>query len=73
MSLFSRRTLLLLLLAGLLVSCNAINWLNEPGGPGTVTAGSPAPDFAGADAEGHALSLADFRGRVVMLSFWSKS
>ena len=67
---FTRRTLLLLVLGGVLVSCNAISWMNEPGAAGTVVKGKPAPEAVGEDAEGHTLSLADYRGRVVMLSFW---
>jgi hypothetical protein len=73
MSRFSRRTLLLLVLGGVLVSCNAVSWMNEPGASGAVAVGKPAPDAAGEDAEGHALSLVDYRGRVVVLSFWAST
>jgi thiol-disulfide isomerase/thioredoxin len=31
----------------------------------------PAPAISFTDAQGHSLSLADFRGRVVLLNFWA--
>ena len=33
--------------------------------------GQPAPDFTLNDLEGDDVSLSDFRGRVVLLNFWS--
>jgi cytochrome c biogenesis protein CcmG/thiol:disulfide interchange protein DsbE len=33
--------------------------------------GSPAPDFALADLDGHPLRLADLRGRPVIVNFWA--
>jgi hypothetical protein len=74
MSRISQRTLLLILLGVVLVSCNAITWMNDPGsarGSGGGLKGKPAPPAEGEDADGHPLSVADFRGRVVMLSFWA--
>ena len=41
---------------------------------GTVRAigpGDAAPNFALEDFDGHALRLADFRGRLVLLNFWA--
>ncbi len=67
MSCFSRRPMAVLALGALLAGCSGLSPTNEP----SVTRGSPAPDAVGEDAEGHALKLADYRGRVVMLSFWS--
>ena len=32
--------------------------------------GRPAPEVEGADAHGRAFRLGDYRGRVVLLSFW---
>ncbi len=40
--------------------------------PFTPSKGSPAaPEIAFTDAAGHKLSLADFRGKVVLLNFWA--
>jgi hypothetical protein len=69
MSRFSRRTFAVLGLGALLAGCSGLN----PNALSGVTLGHAAPETAGQDAEGHALKLADFRGRVVMLSFWSQS
>ena len=35
--------------------------------------GTEAPDFTLKDIEGNEVSLSDFRGRTVVLVFWSKS
>ncbi len=35
-----------------------------------LTVGAVAPPIVGQDLDGHALKLEDFRGRVVVLSFW---
>lgn len=40
--------------------------------PITLQPGSPAPDFAGTTADGHAVSLADFRGRWLALYAYPK-
>jgi hypothetical protein len=66
MSRFSRRATAVLALGALLAGCNG---LNSTGGAGFAV-GEAAPNITGEDAEGHALNLADFRGKVVMLSFW---
>ena len=68
---FSRRTLVVLALAGALAGCSGLDSMNAPGGSGSVAVGSEAPDASGRDADGHGLKLADFRGKVVMLSFWA--
>jgi hypothetical protein len=65
MSWCSRRALAVLALGALLAGCNGLN----SGGP--LARGEPAPEASGEDAEGHALRLSEFRGKVVMLSFWS--
>jgi peroxiredoxin len=33
--------------------------------------GTPAPEIEGKDAEGKALKLSEYKGKVVMLSFWA--
>mgnify|MGYP000946539914 CR=1 FL=1 len=33
--------------------------------------GQPAPDIAGEDMEGKGFRLSDYRGKVVLLSFWA--
>jgi cytochrome oxidase Cu insertion factor (SCO1/SenC/PrrC family) len=38
-----------------------------------VEVGQVAPDIDGDDFGGQRLHLADFRGKVVVLSFWSRS
>jgi hypothetical protein len=68
MSWLSRHPIAVLALSALLAGCNGLSPTSEPNG---VARGKSAPDAVGEDAEGHALKLADFRGRVVMLSFWS--
>jgi hypothetical protein len=65
MSRFPRRAVAVLALGALLAGCNDLN------SSGLVAPGNPAPATVGEDAEGHELKLADYRGKVVMLSFWS--
>jgi hypothetical protein len=43
-----------------------------PPQPG-VDIGQVAPDIEGDDLDGQHLRLADYRGRVVVLTFWSKA
>ena len=38
----------------------------------TLKAGDPAPDFSGTDTEGQARSLADYRGKKLVLYFYPK-
>jgi hypothetical protein len=53
-----------LLLAGVaLVGCLTTNT--------SLSKGKPAHDIHGSDAEGRALQLSDFRGKVVLLDFWA--
>jgi cytochrome c biogenesis protein CcmG, thiol:disulfide interchange protein DsbE len=44
---------------------------SAPGSP--VAEGRPAPAFAGTTLDGEALSLADLRGRPVIVNFWGPS
>ena len=37
-----------------------------------IGVGKPAPEIAGADADGHPFKLSDYRGKVVMLDFWGR-
>jgi thiol-disulfide isomerase/thioredoxin len=62
MSRFSRRALAALALGALLAGC---------GDSGPVAVGSTAPDITGKDLDGNPLDLKDYRGKVVMLSFWA--
>jgi len=39
---------------------------------GIVEAGKKAPDFTALDDRGEQISLADFKGRVVVLFFYAK-
>lgn len=45
-------------------------WLGSATAPGPVPR-AVAPEFALTDANGTAMKLADYRGRVVMLNFWA--
>ena len=70
MSWFCRRILPWLALVALPAGCN---FLTPDSGPDSLGAGEkPAPVTEGQDADGHAFSLADYRGKVVMLSFWAE-
>lgn len=71
MSWSPRRAAVVLALGGLLAGCNGLDSTGGSDGAGRVALGEAAPNISGEDAEGHALKLADFRGKVVMLSFWS--
>lgn len=55
-----------LLLAGLvLVGC-----LCMATAPNGLPTGKPAPEIQGTDSEGQRFTLHDYRGKVVLLSFW---
>jgi len=57
----------LLILAAALVA--VVLWMTaSPGEQAAV--GTPAPPTQGTDADGATFSLADYRGKVVMLDFW---
>jgi cytochrome c biogenesis protein CcmG/thiol:disulfide interchange protein DsbE len=45
--------------------------LLKPTGPVPVRIGDPAPAFALADLDGNPVSLADLRGRPVIVNFWA--
>jgi thiol-disulfide isomerase/thioredoxin len=71
MSWLSRRAAVVLLLGAALAGCNGLNSTNPPGGSAEVTTGSKAPEVKGNDLDDKPLALSDFRGKVVMLSFWA--
>ncbi len=73
MSWLTRRAAAVLALGALLAGCNGLNSTSGPGGQQRMARGEPAPDASGEDADGKALRVSDFRGQVVMLSFWSIS
>lgn len=60
-----KKTNLLLLIAAVL-AVGAWYWSRQP----RFIAGERAPDFTTTLADGHAVRLADFRGRYVLLQFW---
>jgi peroxiredoxin len=57
-------------LAFVLAGCNGLNLMTGSSRAGTVRVGSPAPDTEGKDVDGKPFSLNDYRGKVVLLSFW---
>jgi peroxiredoxin len=67
-----RRTLLAagLLSAALPAPAHALG-LNPAGSAGRAVPGQPAPAFTLADLSGKKVSLADFRGRFVVLEWWN--
>jgi cytochrome oxidase Cu insertion factor (SCO1/SenC/PrrC family) len=71
--------LLLVLLATLLYGCQwtpsrkATTAVPLPAPHPGVEVGQVAPDIEGEDLDGQHLHLADYRGQVVVLSFWSNS
>lgn len=48
----------------------AAYFLAKPAPPG-LTVGSPAPEFRLADLSGRTASLADYKGKVVLVDFWA--
>jgi predicted Zn finger-like uncharacterized protein len=45
---------------------------NAQPGDGALALGKPAPDIDGVDQDGKKLKLSDFKGKVVLLDFWSQ-
>ncbi len=52
-------------LAAVLAGCS------RPRVPQQVKAGRPAPEISGEDLNGQVFKLSDYRGKVVLLSFWA--
>jgi protein SCO1 len=67
-------SLLAMMLIGLLAGCGSVSSAaqnsNQNGLQGTSLGGSAAPNFHLADQNGHAVSLAQFRGMPVILTFF---
>jgi hypothetical protein len=53
----------LVLVGAALVGCLTTNT--------SLSRGKPAHDIYGCDADGQALRLSDYRGKVVLLDFWA--
>jgi thiol-disulfide isomerase/thioredoxin len=70
-----RKNLLFLSFAAVgIVGCNQHSARPTPAkesaiAPGQI--GSPLPDFSMTDLEGHTISSADLRGKVVLIDFWA--
>jgi peroxiredoxin len=64
-----RAALVLVLSLATLVSAGAQNAAQA--GPHSPPIGRPAPEFTVQSLDGHAVSLADYRGKVVLVNFWA--
>jgi hypothetical protein len=56
-----------LAVAAVVAGCLPINVMRQP------RAGQVAPPVEGVDSDGRAMSLREYRGQVVLLSFWHSS
>jgi cytochrome c biogenesis protein CcmG/thiol:disulfide interchange protein DsbE len=54
-------------LFGLLIACGLLGAAKA----GPLTVGAPAPDFSVRTFDGKELTLADFRGQVLIINFWA--
>jgi hypothetical protein len=72
---FKRLTWLCLSLTLALGGCNGSNspGASSSGVPDLITPGKAPPDIAGTDVDNQFFQLRDYRGRVVLLSFWFSS
>ena len=59
------RMLTLAALAAVLAGCS------RPRAPEQVKVGQRAPEISGEDLNGQEFKLSDYRGKVVLLSFWA--
>jgi thiol-disulfide isomerase/thioredoxin len=60
-----------LILLGLLVAMGAVMLRGNLGPAPGLAEGRLAPDIIGTDSRGRPMRLSDFRGKVVVLSFWA--
>jgi len=63
--------LLVLLATQLLVSCSEQQTGNQPQTTANLSKGSPAPDFTLQNMQGNTVSLAELKGKVIILNFWA--
>jgi len=59
------------LVVGLLTLAVALAPLSREAGALCVAPGQPAPNFSARSLEGGTVQLSDFRGKVVLVTFWS--
>jgi hypothetical protein len=68
---FMRRVEVGLLLVGLGLACAGCSSLPPVERIPRPQIGEPAPEIEGADLTGRHFKLSDYRGKVVLLDFWS--
>jgi len=62
---------LIVILVGILILLQTKDSLYQPSGGSRLTKGRPAPNFSLPGLDGQMVSLADYRGKVVLLNIWA--
>ena len=62
---------LIIILVGILILLQTKDSFYNPSGGAQLAKGRPAPNFSLPDLDGQTVSLADYRGKVVLLNIWA--